>query len=100
MDDLQFWRETAHHYFDGLWRYTSYRRGGYKRKYRNSKYKWLSKQLDLTLDESHMRNMDIETCKKVVNICAEEYIKNPKLMKFVDDKGVMKNNYKNESRKR
>lgn len=72
--ELREWKIKAHDAFDPLWqaKLTKRRkeRGHYKKAWaRNSGYRWLAEQLGITREECHIGMFDIETCKKVVEIC-------------------------------
>jgi len=70
--ELRKWKNTAHKYFDPLWKtgkineiYPVYVQGGIRKK----AYVWLSKQLGIKLDVTHIGMFDVDTCKEVVEIC-------------------------------
>jgi len=71
--DLRYWKKSAHFNFDKLWRdkiindiYPVYIADTSNR---NKAYIWLSKQLGIKLEETHIGMFDVETCKRVVEIC-------------------------------
>ena len=81
--ELRDWKIRAHAVFDPIWKEKARRRqaggvgksgrpGGphYKPAYaRISAYKWLAEQLGLEREETHIGMFDVETCKRVVEIC-------------------------------
>jgi len=54
-------RMKAHKAFDPIWEKTPFTR--------TQAYRWLAEKLDMTADECHIARFDVETCKKVVEIC-------------------------------
>lgn len=66
--DLREAKKEAHFYFDQLWK-AKIEMGFTKGSARGKAYKWLSKQLGITGEETHVGWMDVELCKKVVEIC-------------------------------
>lgn len=53
----------AHKYFDIIW----------KKNYmtRSEAYDWLSEELEIPIDYTHMGMFSVKTCKKVVEVCKE-----------------------------
>lgn len=64
----------AHHYLDQLWKDRRLRR--------YSTYTWLSKQLGIPRELTHVGMSDIEQCERIAEICRERFIK--KRMAFVE----------------
>lgn len=62
-DELRKWRKKAHNEFDKLWK------GKTRRMTRYNAYSLLSKQMNLTKDETHIALFEIEQCKQVIEIC-------------------------------
>lgn len=60
--ELREYKKKAHAAFDPLWK-----DGGMKR---IEAYGWLSKQLELPMDETHIGMFDIDMCKKVITVCS------------------------------
>ena len=60
-EDLKLWRVRAHEAFDPIWR------SGYMS--RSLAYRWLAYEMKLTLKDCHIKTMDIQQCKKVVELC-------------------------------
>lgn len=58
----------AHYYFDDLWR-RKIAKGVKKHEARGNAYKWLSEQLGLAPELTHIGFFNVEYCKKVVELC-------------------------------
>lgn len=67
--ELRHWKKQAHAYFDALWQ-KKIRKGFSKKEARSSAYKWLSEQMRLDIDSTHIGMMDVEQCHRVVKICS------------------------------
>lgn len=63
---LRYWKKATHRAFDPIWRY------GRCRGRRDAAYRWLSRQMNLPPEETHIGMFTVEQCKKVVQICNEE----------------------------
>lgn len=61
--ELRRARSLAHAVFDRLWRNGTMTRG--------EAYKWLASTLRLTPEQAHMGQMDLATCRRVVNAVAD-----------------------------
>lgn len=61
-DELRRARVAAHLAFDSMWR--SERFG------RDQGYRWLAGQLGIDTKACHIAMMDVETCRRVVEVCA------------------------------
>ena len=61
--ELRRWKTEAHDAFDPLWQY-----GRFKGK-RNDAYKWLSKQMGIPYEKTHIGMFDVDDCKRVIQIC-------------------------------
>jgi hypothetical protein len=72
--DLRHWKKEAHAHFDPIWK-KEVEKGIDKKGARNKAYKWLSEQMELHIDLTHIGMMDIKQCKQVVKFC-NELIKN------------------------
>ena len=59
--ELREWRKITHNNFDVIWKH--------KIMDRNDAYQWLSIELDLEEDYTHIGMFQIDTCKKVVRLC-------------------------------
>lgn len=64
--ELRKWKMAAHDSFDLLWRNEC---APFYRK-RKEAYKWLSEQLGLPKDQTHIGMFDIDKCKQVIAVCA------------------------------
>lgn len=62
-DELRKWRHQAHNELDKLWK------GKTRKMTRYNAYGWLSKQMNLTRNETHIALFEIEQCKQVIEIC-------------------------------
>ncbi len=58
--ELRELRKQAHAAFDPLWRSGSFSR--------TKAYRWLSRQLKIPFDETHIGNFDEEMCLKVISV--------------------------------
>lgn len=66
--ELREAKKKAHHYFDKLWQ-LKMKEGFNKGHARAKGYKWLSQQMDLHPDLTHIAMMDVAQCNRVVEIC-------------------------------
>ena len=63
--ELRAYKKAAHSAFDPLWSWPGspfFRR-------RNKAYKWLSEQMKLPQEETHIGMFDVTQCKRVIEIC-------------------------------
>lgn len=60
--ELRKWKVRAHAAFDPTWRG--------KNRSRSKAYAWLANQLQIPASKCHIGMFDIETCKRVISICA------------------------------
>ena len=73
--ELRNWKMRAHSVFDPLWQRKLVKRKkergeSYKKYYaRGSGYKWLAEQLGIDKKHCHIGQFDVETCKRVVQLC-------------------------------
>lgn len=67
--NLNHYRHTVHLYLDGIWTMSNR-----KRTARSSMYKWLSIQLDIPLEETHVKYFNREQCRKAIKILRTKYI--------------------------
>lgn len=76
--ELRNWKQKAHAAFDPLWkRKIEIMREQYGRyaKFtaRRDAYQWLAGKLDLPAEKCHIAMFDVETCKRVVDLCRPYY---------------------------
>lgn len=70
--ELREWKKKAHAMFDPLWQAKISNESNeiYSRK---SAYKWLSEQMGLDVHLTHIGMMDIDQCKRVVELCTHRH---------------------------
>jgi zinc-finger-containing domain len=61
-NDLRAYKVAAHNAMDRLW----WRKG---KKSRDKVYSWLASELGLAKDKCHISFFDIDTCKRVIELC-------------------------------
>jgi hypothetical protein len=69
--ELRELKKKAHLYFDYMWKSRNS-----KLKVKNSRkkaYKWLSEQLGISVNDTHIGYFDKETTMKVIDICSKYY---------------------------
>jgi hypothetical protein len=69
-EELREWKKKAHDLFDELWM----RKVGQGFSYRNARtlaYKWLSDQMKIRVDQTHIGMFDVDRCKNVVELCSK-----------------------------
>jgi len=74
--ELRGWKVKAHAAFDPLWKAKIARDGCSKSKARKAGYRWLSEQLSIPYEKTHIGYMSIDECKMVVSICSAIQPKN------------------------
>lgn len=62
--ELRKWKKAAHAAFDPIWRRKIFPR-------RNAAYAWLSQQMGIPPEKTHIGMFDVERCKQVVSLCKE-----------------------------
>ena len=67
--NTQHYRYTVHRYLDSIWKVSS-RRG----KARSTMYSWLSTQMDLPEEETHVAKFTRNQCKQAIKILKPKYI--------------------------
>lgn len=67
--NAQHYRYTVHRYLDSIWKVSS-RRG----KARSTMYSWLSTQMDLPEEETHVSKFTRNQCKQAIKILRPKYI--------------------------
>ena len=60
--ELRRWKMKAHGAFDPLWKKACFSSRG-------AAYTWLAKELGLSTDTCHIGMFDVDTCKKVTEVC-------------------------------
>lgn len=58
--ELQEYRKKVHYFFDSMWQKKNWSR--------TKAYAWLSKQLNLPKEKTHIAMFDLVTCKKAINV--------------------------------
>lgn len=71
--ELRKWKIRAHFLFDRLWK-KKMAHGFRKKTARAKAYAWLSQELKIAAEFTHIGMFDVEDCKKVVELC-NVYIK-------------------------
>lgn len=59
--ELRDWKMKAHDAFDPIWKSHKMRR--------KLAYKWLSEQMGIPWEKTHIGMFDVEQCKQVIQIC-------------------------------
>ncbi|MDQ2079522.1 zinc-finger-containing protein [Xanthobacteraceae bacterium Astr-EGSB] len=67
--ELRKAKMAAHAAFDPFWKAKMRRDGVPKKKARGLAYKWLAGQLGIAREDCHVGMMDVETCRRVVEVC-------------------------------
>jgi hypothetical protein len=67
--ELRAWKMKAHAAFDPLWQGKIRRDKCSRGKARRAGYKWLSEQLGIPYEKTHIGMMNLDECKRVVEIC-------------------------------
>ena len=60
--ELRRWKRIAHMNFDRIWRNN-------RRMSRKKAYEWLSSQMGLPAEETHIGMFDVGRCKEVIALC-------------------------------
>jgi hypothetical protein len=68
--ELRRAKMAAHAAFDPLWQARQHRSGLSQGHARGKGYKWLAGELGLAAKDCHIGMLDVETCHRVVAICA------------------------------
>lgn len=69
--ELRAAKQAAHAVFDPLWQRKIEKDGCSKGQARRAGYKWLSEQLGIPYKKTHIGYMNVEECKRVVEVCTE-----------------------------
>ncbi|WP_213308271.1 zinc-finger-containing protein [Paraburkholderia sacchari] len=67
--ELRDWKMKAHAAFDPLWQAKIRRDGCSRSKARRAGYRWLSEQLGIPPEKTHIGYMSVEECQRVVQVC-------------------------------
>jgi hypothetical protein len=59
--ELRRWKSFAHRVFDPMWKDGEMRR--------KQAYRWLAQQLNIDFKDCHIGEFDVQTCKRVVEVC-------------------------------
>jgi hypothetical protein len=61
--ELRRWKQAAHRWFDPIWKSRTMTR--------RAAYSWLAKELGIPAKDTHIGMFDVETCRRVVEVCME-----------------------------
>lgn len=67
--ELRQWKQKAHAAFDPLWKRKMVRDRCSKSHARKAGYRWLAQQLGIPPDRAHIGEMDVEECRRTVQVC-------------------------------
>jgi len=67
--ELREWKMKAHAVFDPLWQRKIAKDGCSKTHARRAGYRWLSEQLGIPFEKTHIGYMSLDECKRVVDVC-------------------------------
>jgi len=70
-NELREFRKKAHSLFDPLWKLKIIKEKCSKKKARTAGYKWLSIQTEIDYNRCHIAMMNIDECKKVIQVCTK-----------------------------
>lgn len=66
--ELKRYKKEVHYYLDVIWINSSN-----KSRSRTNLYKWLSIQMNINLEDTHVRKFDLEQCKQALKILKSKY---------------------------
>lgn len=69
--ELRDARQAAHAAFDPIWELKMARSGCDRQSARENAYQWLSRQLNIAREETHIAMFDLLHCQAVVKLCNE-----------------------------
>lgn len=93
--NLQHYRYTVHKYLDGIWCF-----GNRKGVARTNMYKWLAVQMNLPLEDTHVKYFTRAQCKKAISILRPKYIQiNGHDLVYVKKKKKKKNKINKEDKR-
>ena len=75
--ELRAAKMAAHAAFDPLWKKKMRRDGCSQGDARRAGYRWLSKQLGIPIKQTHIGEMDLDECRRVVEVCTAAGEKRP-----------------------
>lgn len=67
--NTQHYRHTVHRYLDSIWKVSNKRKNA-----RSTMYSWLSTQMDLPEEETHVAKFTRNQCKQAIKILRPKYI--------------------------
>lgn len=67
--NVQHYRHTVHRYLDAIWKVSNKKRDA-----RSTMYSWLSTQMDLLEEETHVAKFTRNQCKQAIRILRPKYI--------------------------
>lgn len=73
--ELRAMKQLAHAAFDPLWEGKIRSDKCSKKTARKAAYAWLAEQMGIPVDECHVGMMDVNRCRKVVEVCREAMTK-------------------------
>lgn len=76
--ELRKARQEAHAMFDPLWQKKMVRDKVSKGSARRAGYRWLAEQLGIPFKRCHVAYMNLDECRKVVEVCSAIYSKEAK----------------------
>ena len=66
--ELKRLKKEVHYYLDSLWLFSSNRKTS-----RTALYKWMSMQMNIDFNETHVKYFDIEQCRQALRILKARY---------------------------
>lgn len=66
-EQLRFWKKAAHAAFDPIWKDTN-------KLNRSDAYAWLSKEMNLDPELTHIGMFDIDKCQELIEICKKNFL--------------------------
>lgn len=72
---LRLKKKEAHYYFDFLWRTKRSLNKKSSKNARSKGYTWLSRELGIPKEDTHIGMFDVETCDRVILLC-KPYVEN------------------------
>ncbi len=67
--ELRKWKNRAHEVFDALWRKSAFDKRTSFSAARSRGYQWLSQQMKLPPEQTHIGMFDVKQCQTVVRLC-------------------------------